>query len=189
MLKLSLADEAFADSMKASGGLVAVGQEESEKLAKSSHESILSMYEPEKQIYGLSMYSQLHCLDVIRKSFYRHQFFPNMTDDVFQFQKSNARFSEHPDIANYLIDDCFDFLRQVIQCHGDISMIYWWNENYTTTLADGTKVHSDLYQNQDLEARTKGAFVFWDVEHSCRETEPIEEWVKQNSPFPQGKSL
>jgi hypothetical protein len=68
----------------ASYGTVALGPEESAKLAKFSHE-------PEKQIYGIEMYHQLHCLDIIRKSFYRDKFFPNATDSMFRFHKSNVR--------------------------------------------------------------------------------------------------
>jgi len=154
----------------ASEGVVALGPEESAKLAGVSHESTVSIYEPEKQIYGLEMYHQLHCLDIVRKSFYRNKFFPGVTDSMFIFHKNH----------------CIDYLRQTIMCHGDTTMTYWWNKNYTTTLSDGTEVYSEWYKNADTKARSKGSFVNWDIEHSCRDTEPLEEWVKAHPPVPAG---
>jgi hypothetical protein len=122
------------------------------------------------------MYQQLRCLNTIRKSFYREKFYPSLMDNLFQSQKSKF------DLPYWLkvilltkgfqrLDDCFDFLRQTIQCHGDVSMIYFSNESY------GMKVSSDSFENPELIARTKRPSVNWDVEHSCRALEPIEEWV------------
>ena len=86
---------------------------------------------------------------------------------------------------NY-IDNCFDFLRQAVICHGDISMTYWWNNNYTTSLPDGTQVHSDWFNAATGEEREKSSFVFWDIEHSCRMQEPIDAWIEKHSPLPPG---
>jgi hypothetical protein len=87
-------------------------------------------------------------------------------------------FSSFKNLADHCIstsDDCFDFLRQAIQCHGDVSMTYLTNENHTKG-RDVTESPSDWFGN-DLEAWTKGDSVFWDVEHSCRALEPIENWA------------
>jgi hypothetical protein len=65
-------------------------------------------------------------------------------------------------------------------------MTYWWNKNYTTTLADGTEVHPEWYEGHDLKSLGKGAFVNWDIEHACRKPEDIEEWVKKHPPLPPG---
>ena len=62
-------------------------------------------------------------------------------------------------------------------------MIYLTKENYNNE-RDGTESLSDWF-GSDLEARTDGASVFWDVEHSCRALEPIENWVAEH----QGREL
>jgi len=46
----------------ASDGLVVLDPEISAKLAKTSHESTESIWEPGKHVYGISMFHQLHCL-------------------------------------------------------------------------------------------------------------------------------
>ena len=68
--------------------MVVLGPEESAKLAKTSHKSVTSVLEPDKHIYGIAMYQQLRCLNTIRKSFYRAEFYPYLTDNMFQSQKS-----------------------------------------------------------------------------------------------------
>lgn len=83
-------------------------------------------------------------------------------------------------------DHCFDFIRQAILCHGDVSMAYWWNTSYTTTTSDGKKVHSDSFKGLSLEERAVGAKVHWDVEHKCREIQPIEDWVNQRNGLVRG---
>ena len=67
------------------GAFIALTPEESANLG---HESVESLWEPGKQVYGISMYHQLHCLNTIRKSFYRDRFFADMPDDRFYFHKS-----------------------------------------------------------------------------------------------------
>jgi len=65
-------------------------------------------------------------------------------------------------------------------------MTYWWNMNYTTTLVDGSKAHSEWYETHDLKSRARGSSVYWDTEHACRNTEAIEDWVKKNPAVPPG---
>ena len=67
------------------GSFLALSPEVSAKLG---HESVESLWEPGKQVYGISMYHQLHCLNTIRRSFYREKFFPDMPNDRFYFHKS-----------------------------------------------------------------------------------------------------
>lgn len=67
------------------GSFLALTPEESARLG---HESVESLWEPGKQVYGISMYHQLHCLNTIRRSFYREKFFADMPNDRFYFHKS-----------------------------------------------------------------------------------------------------
>lgn len=90
--------------------------------------------------------------NIIRKSFYRAKFYSKISDSQFNFHKNH----------------CFDFLRQAIQCHGDVSMTYWWNKNYTRIMPDHTLGYSDWYLNANETERLSGAFINWDIEHSCR---------------------
>ena len=158
-------------------GLVALGPEESMKLSKTSHESVALKSDPDKHIYGISMYQQLRCLNIIRKSFYREISYPSFTDEMFQTQKSkNISIPIDKPLAD-LADDCFDFLRQAIQCHGDVSMTYFRNENHNISRRDGNESPADDFGNNDMQPRAGGDSFFWDVEHSCRALEPIDEWV------------
>ncbi|KAL8991045.1 MAG: hypothetical protein Q9169_007963 [Polycauliona sp. 2 TL-2023] len=153
------------------GSFIALSPEVSAKLG---HESVESLWEPGMQVYGLSMYHQLHCLNTIRKSFYREKFFSDMPNDRFHFHKNH----------------CFDFLRQVIMCHGDISMTYWWNKNYTISDDEtGRESHSKWFESLSPDERATNSSVFWDVEHSCRMFEPIDEWGKRHAALPKGYSF
>jgi hypothetical protein len=84
----------------ANKGVITLNQEEAAKLAKTDHDFTLSMSQPDKQLYSLSMYQQLRCLNTIRKSFSREKFYPDLTDDGFQYQKS--RLVRHPSPGSLL---------------------------------------------------------------------------------------
>ncbi|KAL9611176.1 MAG: hypothetical protein Q9167_004161 [Letrouitia subvulpina] len=155
---------------KDGGSLLALSPEVSAKL---DHESVESLWEPGKHVYGISMYHQLHCLNTIRRSFYREKFFADMPNDRFHFHKNH----------------CFDFLRQAIMCHGDVTMTYWWNKNYTVSDEDGRERHSDWFESLNPDERATNSSVFWDIEHSCRMFEPIDEWGKRHSALPKGVSF
>ena len=73
---------------KVNGGIVALDPQETAKLTKTSRMSIASTSEPEKHLYGISMYQQLRCLNTIRKSFYQNKFYSGLTDKMLQAQKS-----------------------------------------------------------------------------------------------------
>ena len=51
-----------------------------------------------------------------------------------------------------------------------------------------SKLHSHLLGNPDLVARNRGLVGFWDVEHSCRALEPIEDWVAAHQ-FAEGHEI
>ena len=74
-------------------------------------------------------------------------------------------------------------------CHGDVSMTYWWNENYTVSWEDGQEVHSEWFNSLSIDERAKNGHKMWDIEHSCRLFEPIEEWVAKHALLPKGFSF
>ena len=67
----------------ANSGVIILDPKESAKLARTREDSKAG-----KHLYSLSMYQQLQCLNTIRRSFYREKFYPDMTDNLFQHQKS-----------------------------------------------------------------------------------------------------
>ncbi|KAG0652930.1 Oxidase ustYa [Hyphodiscus hymeniophilus] len=140
-------------------GIVALNEEEISRLSKTSHGPIHSEPEPFKHLYVISMYQQLHCLNTVRKSLQREDFLGDLSDEVFQHQTNQ----------------CLDFLRQAIQCHGDVSMLH---------LSDQANSGSDTspFVNPHSVARFGKASVSWDVEHSCRALAPIEQWVAEHQP-------
>lgn len=73
-------------------------------------------------------------------------------------------------------------------CHGDVSMTYWWNKTYTLTTKDGKEVYSDHYLSMSPQERAKGSYVNWDIEHKCREIQPIEDWVDERRLVPLNSS-
>ncbi|OBT70906.1 hypothetical protein VF21_10406 [Pseudogymnoascus sp. 05NY08] len=95
-------------------------------------ESIEAYLDPGYSLYSLGVYHQLHCLNRIRKSFYRDKLLPNDDDEEFNFHKNH----------------CFDVLRQAILCYGDTSLVYWWKREYTDFDDEGNiKGHSDKFSS------------------------------------------
>ncbi|OGM49045.1 hypothetical protein ABOM_002346 [Aspergillus bombycis] len=114
--------------------------------------------------YGLGVYHQMHCLNRIRKSFYPDRYYPNQT--------------QHQLLHH--INHCFDVLRQAILCHGDISVVYWWNKNYTYIDPAGNRQYSEDYLRRTPEERDTGSFVTWDSQLQCRDMDAINAWAKVN---------
>lgn len=63
-------------------------------------------------------------------------------------------------------------------------MTYRWNESWSKIMPDGTQVYSEGYENLGVKERVMKSSLYWDVEHSCRQIEPIDEWIKANPPAP-----
>ncbi|KUJ21341.1 uncharacterized protein LY89DRAFT_778900 [Mollisia scopiformis] len=168
-------EDAWKVTLGPGNGLVALDADISAKLAKTNHESTESVWEPGKHVYGISMFHQLHCLNTIRKSFYREKFYPHVEEKKFLHHKNH----------------CFDFLRQAIMCHGDVSMTYWWNVNYTVSNVDGNggEGHSEWFNSLSVDERATNGSTYWDIEHSCRLFEPIAEWVARYKLLPNGISF
>lgn len=146
--------------MLASDGIVRLPKETADKLYKTSE----IYYEPDYYIYGVSMFHQLHCLDTIRRSFYRERYFPNATDGDYIVHRNH----------------CLDYLRQAIMCNGDSSMTYWWNKNYTYVDEAGKEQFTDKYLSMAPVDRAYGTELLWDVNHQCRNFDKIQEWTMEH---------
>jgi hypothetical protein len=74
---------------------------------------------------------------------------------------------------DYIVPDhCFDVLRQAILCHGDISLVYWWNRNYSYIDETGLKHYTAEYLQRTPDERLTGSFVKWDTAVQCRDLCP-----------------
>lgn len=62
-------------------------------------------------------------------------------------------------------------------CKADVSMLYWWNSNFTTVEPDGTTRDSDYYLSLDPVQRVKASFVKWDIDHQCHDIDLIIAWL------------
>ncbi|BCS27851.1 oxidase ustYa family protein [Aspergillus puulaauensis] len=121
--------------------------------------------DPGNYAYGLGVYHQMHCLSRLRKSFYPDRYYPNATQHEILHHTSH----------------CFDVLRQAILCHGDVSLVYWWNQNYTYIDETGTKQYTEEFLQRTPQERATGSFVTWDSEVQCRDMDAINAWAKRNA--------
>lgn len=101
--------------------------------------------------YMVSFYHQLHCLREIQAHYVN--FVGSVQDggserEMYMMTENAKRHAEH----------CFDYIRQGIQCSGDIAL-------------EGP----DLVR-VPLESPLRG----WGVEHQCRKWDATVEWMKEN---------
>lgn len=68
-------------------------------------------------------------------------------------------------------------IRQSLLCHGDISLLYWWNQNYST-VENGVRHYTDEYLQKSPEERAVGTFAMWDTPVQCRDLDAINSWAK-----------
>lgn len=127
-------------------------------------EAIELYNDPGYGAYGLGVYHQMHCLNRIRKSFYPERYYPGET------QHEVMHHTNH----------CFDVLRQAVLCHGDISVVYWWNQNYTFVDQLGNRQYTEEYMRLTAEERATHSFVKWDSMLQCRDMDAINAWAKKH---------
>ncbi|GAB0136510.1 hypothetical protein EsDP_00004810 [Epichloe bromicola] len=127
-------------------------------------EAIELYNDPGYGAYGLGVYHQMHCLNRIRKSFYPERYYPG------ESQHEVLHHTNH----------CFDVLRQTVLCHGDISVVYWWNQNYTFVDQLGNRRYTEEYLRLSPEQRATNSFVKWDSKLQCRDMDAINAWAKAN---------
>ncbi|KAL4811628.1 hypothetical protein BDW67DRAFT_189505 [Aspergillus spinulosporus] len=155
-------DAAWHDWLREHDHLIRISGDKAKKLGLP--EAVELYNDPGYHAYGLGVYHQMHCLSRIRKSFYPDRYYPNAS------QHEILHHTHH----------CFDVLRQAILCHGDISLVYWWNQNYTYIDEMGGRHYTEEYLHRTPEERATGSFVTWDTEVQCRDMGAINAWVKEN---------
>lgn len=98
-----------------------------------------------KEGYGISVFHQLHCMAM-------------MHDTYIQLLAGNF---SHTDQKSTHIEHCFDYIRQVLMCHADLSLEHRW--------------HSPD------EAPDNDAVNGWDVVHQCRDWNAVVSFVEENA--------
>ncbi|KAK6823098.1 hypothetical protein RU639_006187 [Aspergillus parasiticus] len=83
------------------------------------------------EIYGVSMYHQIHCLGVIRRNYYN--FAMGIQNDALADLKKEAE----RQIRNEHIGHCFDYLRQAFECSADMTL------EWPRTEKDGRRFQTD----------------------------------------------
>ncbi|KAJ3556365.1 hypothetical protein NM688_g2069 [Phlebia brevispora] len=82
--------------------------------------------DPTKRVVILSVFHQLHCLNVLRKIYHSDYYADPITGDVGD--------TPHKDISVH-VAHCLDVLRQEIMCAADVSpIVFQWNEERQETL-------------------------------------------------------
>ncbi|KAK1993874.1 hypothetical protein LX36DRAFT_585434, partial [Colletotrichum falcatum] len=89
----------------------------------------------------LDVFHQIHCLNVIREQVYR-EFYPD--------KHSKEKQLEH-------VDHCIDMIRQVLMCHGDLSVqTYTWIDDY------------------------RWPWPNFQIEHMCRKWDLVMDWAEHH---------
>ncbi|KAF2663830.1 hypothetical protein BT63DRAFT_460952 [Microthyrium microscopicum] len=107
--------------------------------------------------YGVSVFHQLHCLEMIRNNYYNlltGELQSTTRDQLLQldYNSSEAYLHKH-------IDHCFDYVRQSLMCAGDVT----------------------IEPAQDAFKGVHRAINGWNVEHrKCRDWSQILEWAKKH---------
>ncbi|KAL7806874.1 tat pathway signal sequence [Trichoderma gracile] len=111
-------------------------------LAKINRTSVPLNDEQGGFLVTLDVYHELHCLNILREQIYREHY-PDKHDHRTQFQH---------------VDHCIDLLRQVLMCHGDVSMsTFDWIDNYRWPWPNFT------------------------VQHECRKWDVLDEWAEKHA--------
>jgi hypothetical protein len=65
-------------------------------------------------------------------------------------------------------------------CSGDVSLVYWWNSNYSYVDRKGLKHYTEEYLGRSMKERAQGSFVKWDVEARCHDWDAINDWIEKH---------
>ncbi|KAF9887066.1 hypothetical protein FE257_010560 [Aspergillus nanangensis] len=131
-------------------------------------ESVKAYLDPGNRIYVLGVYHQMHCLSRVRKSLYPQRYYPNE--------------SQHE--VEHHVHHCLNVLRETILCHGDVSLAYWWRQDYSYTDESGRRQYTPEYLQRTAKQQANDAFIKWDSQLQCRDMEPINAWMKEHKMDP-----
>lgn len=102
--------------------------------------------DPSHYIVTLDVFHQLHCLNMMRKLVYPDAYPKDLTSGSAESNDTVVHF-EH----------CYEQLRQSLQCHSDVSTIFWeWSERRQRYLGNAHTTHT------------------------CRNFEKIRQWGNEN---------
>ncbi|KAF2400333.1 hypothetical protein EJ06DRAFT_549053 [Trichodelitschia bisporula] len=106
-------------------------------------------------IYSVAVFHQMHCLGQLRR--FTWLFLDSIVKNDTEVQESVRHMFTKLDHADHL-HHCFDYLRQTIQCGGDMSL------EWPRTEADGRRFAVDG----------------WGIPHQCRNWDAIMEYMDKN---------
>lgn len=98
-----------------------------------------------KEGYGISVFHQLHCMAM-------------MHDTYIQLLAGNF---SHTASSSTHIEHCFDYIRQVLMCHADLSLEHRWHSP------------DEGPDNDSVNG--------WDVVHQCRDWDAVVSFVEENA--------
>lgn len=146
----------------------AVSQIDAEMAAKLPNATTPFNDDPSHYIVTIDVFHQLHCLNMMRKLVYPGKYPMDLTSGSDKSNDTIVHF-EH----------CYEQLRQSLQCHSDVSTIFWeWSErrnrylgnaHTTHTCRDFEKIRQWGIRNKkqrdlDFFKKAKGAPIYKDVD-------------------------
>lgn len=109
------------------------------------------------QIYAVSTFHQMHCLRLMRYSWYEAL---NRGSDVLNNYTGIPNAPPSHALGPH-IDHCFDFIRQAIECSPDYAL--------------------EPFVGSDGVTPTKGASSGWGTTHYCRNFDALVEWIDERN--------
>ncbi|KAF7795291.1 hypothetical protein EIP86_006445 [Pleurotus ostreatoroseus] len=124
--------------------------------------------DPEHYIIALSVFHQLHCLDVLRKAAYADYYTDPETGALGDIPKNDIKIH---------VTHCLDMIRQGIMCAGDIT--YAPPNSITPHRKPDVRVHARPLVFQ-WHADKQKAMGHMNVPHVCRDFESLKDWAREH---------
>ncbi|KAJ3552823.1 hypothetical protein NM688_g3950 [Phlebia brevispora] len=114
--------------------------------------------DPSQYIISVSVFHQLHCLDILRKVIHSDYYADPVTGDIGLLL--------HEEIPDH-VGHCLDFLRQGVMCAADVSpMIWYWREDRQAMSLELGAAHTcRRWENIDQWARAHILRYRFDMSH------------------------
>ncbi|OAA76771.1 hypothetical protein LEL_06455 [Akanthomyces lecanii RCEF 1005] len=127
-------------------GKAAVSQIDAAMAAKLPNATTPFNEDPSHYIVTLDVFHQLHCLNMMRKLVY---------PDIYPKDLTSGSAESRDNVVHF--EHCYEQLRQSLQCHSDVSTIFWeWSERRKRYLGNAHTTHT------------------------CRNFEKIRQWGNEN---------
>ncbi|KAL0630883.1 hypothetical protein Q9L58_010269 [Maublancomyces gigas] len=133
-------DEMWQRLQPPGDGIISIPRKYTTHLPKS----LPAAFEPESDVYGISMFHQLHCLNFLRFAYYPEGITTMPPQDII-FHR----------------DHCLDYIRQAIMCHGDttfeiLTSVGVNGMGATHTCRDFDKIWAWAYENRSDKTHGSG---------------------------------